>query len=89
MKTYKIKAIRFPTEPATENSLFIIQEIKKEFSIYEDPYGDYESGEQPLFSELNYVNGTETKFKSLEEIKEILVDNGMTDELYEFVDLED
>jgi hypothetical protein len=86
MKTFKIKAKKF-TDGSIVNewSQYIIEEVKKVFIIWEDPFGDFDSGEPPMFSDIN----PETPCKSLDEVKKILLDNGLIEESSVFVDVEE
>lgn len=83
MKYYKIPAKKFMEDYlAYGEHQYIIQELKKEFTIWEDPCGDFESGEAPISTEFG-------AFNSLKEVKDILLKNDLIEESSEFIDLEE
>jgi len=89
MKVYKIKAKNYIDNiyEVSDDSSYIIQKIKDEFTIWDDPYGDYEGGEDPIYSDLNYDSGND-HFNSLDDVKAILSNGDYIDSESEFIDIE-
>ena len=84
MKVYTIKAKKFLEEEGpTNEGQYVVQEIKNEFTIWNDYFSEVEDGEDPIFSELN---DTYT-FNSLTKCKDILVDNDCVEEESYFRDI--
>ena len=89
MKYYKIKAKNFYDESHTfliearcEESSYIIQETRNEFTIWKDEFGEFECGEQPIYAELDDC-------KSLDEVHLILLAGDLIPKDAKFVDIEE
>lgn len=92
MTVYKVKAIKMPRGNTTfVNSLaqIIVQEFKKKFTIWEDPYGDFEAGLNLTYSEVNPSDDPTKCFSTLEEVKELLIKEKAIKEDAEFINIEE
>jgi hypothetical protein len=87
MKVYTIQAIKFyndgdpSSSDVTEQSLHIIQKKRTEFSIWQDPFGDFEGGEDPIHSGLDNCS-------SLKEVHKLLLAHELIEKNAIFVDIE-
>lgn len=90
MRNLKVKVKSYaqseeePNKETTEDSLFIVQELKKKFSVWIDPYGEFEDGEDPIYSAIN----GRKDFNSLDEVRKALLSKGAIAEDAEFIDIE-
>ena len=92
MNVYKVKAIKMPKGNVTyfnSGAQIIVQELKKKFTIWEDPYGDFDAGEDLVYSSINPSENPLECFSTLEEVKEILIKEGAIKEDAKFINIED
>jgi hypothetical protein len=86
MKFFKIKALKFQDGTAVdEQSNYIVQQFKKTFSIWMDPYGDVADGADDGI----YAGLDDSECKSLEDVKALLLAKELVDNDSQFIDLED